>query len=644
MGPFWIFLMGICVNLAVALWAVGFSEDALRTNEEVVVGLPPMIPMHPRMGRYDDTIQRGLEAVELYRKLVETDPGRGHTSDLATLLHNLGVHLQAVGRNTEALQVGQEPVDLRLKLGEVNPVAARDLAPALNGLGIHLSKAGRQGDALRRYEEAVQLRRKLASQDPSATKALALSLITLGKQLRVMGRHGDAFHADEEAVGLRRKLVAADPGVTSELAQSLEHLAQDLCAVDRREEAVRTGEELTGLCRKLAETHTSVHVTMDLIFSLYYLGVFFIAVGRPGDALHADEEAAQLRRKLPATETDLAFALDLFLALNDLCLALKRLDRHEEAIRFAEDLVGISRNPFLGSSRSGSYGPLRVGEERVEICRRAAAMCSTPSDDLASSLDLLGVYLRQQGHKEDALLACEEAVELRRNLQKTGTKPVLSLANSLENLGVLLRALGWHEDLLSMAQEAVDLQRRLIATDRDLTDLLIHSPKNLIMSGLAHSLENLAFSLSAVGDVEDAVHAAGESVDLYRRRLPDRTEESEAGLANALCSLAAFLRAVDRHYASRADKEGADIYRNLAKTHPELAARAFRASARDFRSVGLREDALHAEGQSAHLYRTVTQAKPALLGLRIKSLQSLAEDLRVLGARRGRGAYRCRAG
>jgi hypothetical protein len=32
-----------------------------------------------------------------------------------------------------------------------------------------------------------------------------------------------------------------------------------------------------------------------------------------------------------------------------------------------------------------------------------------------------------------------------------------------------------------------------------------------------------------------------------------------------------------------------------------------------------------------HLYRTVAQTRPALLGLHIKSLQSLAEDLRVLG-------------
>jgi hypothetical protein len=106
----------------------------------------------------------------------------------------------------------------------------------------------------------------------------------------------------------------------------------------------------------------------------------------------------------------------------------------------------------------------------------------------------------------------------------------------------------------------------------------------------------------------------------------------EAGVACALCSLAAFLRAVDRQEdVLRADKEGADMYHNLAKTDAEITARSFHGSARDLRTIGLHEDALRAEGQSAHLYRTVTQTRPALLALRIKSLQSLAKDLRVLG-------------
>ncbi|KAJ7826937.1 hypothetical protein B0H13DRAFT_2120181, partial [Mycena leptocephala] len=431
---------------------------------------------------------------------METDPGRGCTSDLATSLHNLGAHLNAVGRNTEALQISQEAVALRLTLGETDPVAAKDLAPALHGLGVHLSAAGRESDALHRHEEAVQLRRKLASQDPRATKSLALSLNTLGKQLRVVGHHGDALHADEEAVDLHRKLVAADPGITSELCQSLEHLAL-----------------LGGISRKLAVTEAAVKIALPI--SLAMLAKSLREARCYEDALRIDEEAVELLRE--TTETDSPSSAELSTALARLALDLMAVGCYDEA--------------------------LHVGEERR----------STPSDDLTCAIYMLGVHMHELG-REDALLTCEEAVELRRNVQETGAMPVLSLANSLENLGVFLRALGRHEDSLGITQEAVDLQRRLIATAPDLTLFLINSPKNLIMGSFAHSLENLAFSHSAVGNAEDAVRAAGESVDIYRS-LPDRTAELEVGLASALCSLAAFLRAVDRQEdALRADKEGAE--------------------------------------------------------------------------------------
>jgi tetratricopeptide (TPR) repeat protein len=233
-------------------------------------------------------------------------------------------------------------------------------------------------------------------------------------------------------------------------------------------------------------------------------------VRRYEDGLCIEAEVVKLLRE--QVETDLSSSAELFRSLARLSLDLTAVGRHDEA--------------------------LCVGEERVELCRRAAATCSTPSDDLASSLHSPGLLLHELGRKEDTLLACEEAVKLRRNLQETDTVPVLSLANSLENMGVPLRALSRHKESVSMAQEAVDLQRRLIATGPDLTDFLTHSPRTLIMGSFAHSLENLPFSLSAVGNAEDVVRAAGESVDIYRS-VPDRTAGLEAGLVNALSSLAA---------------------------------------------------------------------------------------------------------
>ncbi|KAJ7852574.1 hypothetical protein B0H13DRAFT_1643332, partial [Mycena leptocephala] len=350
-------------------------------------------------------------------------------------------------------------------------------------------------------------------------------------------------------------------------------------------EAIRLAEDLVGICRTLATTEPVVKIALP--GSLAILATNLRKVRRYEDGLCIEAEVVKLLRE--RVETDLSSSAELIRSLARLSLDLTAVGRHDEA--------------------------LRVGEERVELCRRAAATCYTPSDDLASSLHLPGSLLHELGRKEDTLLPCEEAVKLRRNLQETDTVPVLSLANSLENMGVLLRALGRHKESASMAQEAVDLQRRLIATDTDLTGL-VHSPKSLIIGSFAHSLENMAFSQSTVGNAEDVVRAAGESVDIYCS-VPDRTAGLEAGLVNALSPLAAFLHAVNRQEdASRDDKEGAEIYRNSVKTDAELTTRSFRASARDLRSVGLREDALRAEGKSTHLYRTVTQTRPALPGLR----------------------------
>ncbi|KAF8184528.1 hypothetical protein K438DRAFT_1111014 [Mycena galopus ATCC 62051] len=321
------------------------------------------------------------------------------------------------------------------------------------------------------------------------------------------------------------------------------------------------------------------------------------------DALPVDVEVVGLYRE--QTETDTTPTAAFGFSLGRLADELAALGRHDEA--------------------------LRVAEERVDLYRKATA--SSPNADLASSLDALSAHLHELGDRtEDVLVACEEAVELRRNLpEATDSILPLSLAASMENLGVFLRAQGRHGDSLSMAQEAVDLYRKIIATDPYLTALDTPSPKNLLIRFCAHSLENLAFSLSAVGRAEDAAQAAAESVDLYRS-IGDDKPEVKAGLATVLCSLAVFLRTVNRDEdASRAEKEGAEMFRTLAVTDLELTARSLRGFARDLRSIGLREDALRAQEQSAHHYRTITQTRPALLRVHVKSLQALAEDLRVLG-------------
>ncbi|KAF8180658.1 hypothetical protein K438DRAFT_1976487 [Mycena galopus ATCC 62051] len=369
------------------------------------------------MGRHEDAVPKVAEAVGRFRKLAETNPGPVIMHGLATSLYSLGAHLRAVGRNTDALQVGQEAVDLRRTLAEVGPAATWDLAQSLHALGIHLNDAGRGADALCAYEEVVQLLCKNAAQDLSATKLHALS------------------------------------------------------------------------------------------------------------------------------------------------------------------------------------------------------MASSPSADISSSLDVLSAHLHKLGDRgEDALLVCEEAIKLYRNLPKA-TDPILALrlTASAENLGVFLRALAGTE------------------IHPDLTTLGTRSRKNLLIRLCAHSPENPAFSPSNVGRAEDAAQAAAQPADLHRSTGDDEPE-GKAGLATVLCSLAVFLHKLNHDEdASHAEKNEAESFRKLAATDLELTARSLHSLARDLRSIGLHEDALRAQGESANHYRTSTQTRPALLRLHIRSLPVLAKDLHFLG-------------
>ncbi|KAJ7892650.1 hypothetical protein B0H13DRAFT_864746 [Mycena leptocephala] len=316
-------------------------------------------------------------------------------------------------------------------------------------------------------------------------------------------------------------------------------------------------------------------------------------------------------------ETDSPSSAELIPALGSLALDLMAVGRYDEA--------------------------LHVGEERVELCRRAAATSSTPNQDLAGALDALGSLLHALGRKEEVLLACEEAVKLRRSLQETGTLPVVSLANSLENLGYFLRTLSRHKESLSRAQEAVDLQRRLIATDPDLSSFLVRSPKNVIMGSFAHALENLAFSLSAVGNAEDAVHAAAESVDIYRS-LPDRTGGLEAGLACALCSLAAFLRAVDRQKMRCAPikKQLTSITiwpRQMLNSPPAPSMDQPRSSHyRPPRRCPTRRGTICSPLPNCYADQASSSRSP------YQVFAVPCKGFACPWARRGRGAYRCRAG
>ncbi|MHC4357022.1 MAG: tetratricopeptide repeat protein, partial [Planctomycetota bacterium] len=90
---------------------------------------------------------------------------------------------------------------------------------------------------------------------------------------------------------------------------------------------------------------------------------------------------------------------------------------------------------------------------------------------------------------------------------------LLEQARLLNNLGPRLSDLGRREDALTAAQEAVEIYRRL-AKDRP----------DAFLPDLAMSLNNLGNRLSELGRREDALTAAQEAVEIYRRLAKDRPD------------------------------------------------------------------------------------------------------------------------
>ncbi len=127
------------------------------------------------------------------------------------------------------------------------------------------------------------------------------------------------------------------------------------------------------------------------------------------------------------------------------------------------------------------------------------------------------------------------------------------------NLAATLSVLGRREEALAAAAEAVNLYRRLTAERPD-----------ALSPGLAMSLNNLAKSLSELGRREDALAAGEEAADLYRRLAAERPDAFAPNFATSLNTLATTLSELGRREdALAAAEEAVDLHRRLAAERPD---------------------------------------------------------------------------
>ncbi|KAJ7613385.1 hypothetical protein FB45DRAFT_759052, partial [Roridomyces roridus] len=490
------------------------------------------------------------------------------TDELCAALRGTAKALRALGRLEEASQADQETIRVWRNLAAKDPGAVEHLAGALNDWGVALSQEHRANDAIPPGEEAVRLYRKLAETQCWICFA-SLVLHIISSRFRDVARNDKALQAIQEAVDLRRGLAKTDPAMTPFLASSLDLLAINLSERPGRvEEALQVYDESVQLRRQEVARNLSTDNLKALRSAFLMYGKLLKRPGRYTEALRVAQEAVALFDGL--VDANSSVMRELAMALEQLALELAGAGRHDDAIYTAQRATQLFR---ILAEKSEPHG----------------------NKELANALDHLASELhRLDGREEEAILAGKEAIALRRTLPPTDSVDSLILAQCLENLGVHLRIPRHYEESLSVAQESVDLFRKTIAANPDFGSLRLRSPENLLTRWFAHALENLAYSLSAVGRAEDAVQAASESIDLYRT-----------------CA--------------------AHIFAGLTTVDAGITARSLRGLARDLRSVGWQEEALRAQEEVVRLYGTVTPTRPALIQLRVDALRQLGKDLRVFG-------------
>lgn len=496
-------LGGLSADLARA----GQWEPALAAAQEAVqlrrqLAAPDPYDLAPELtnlgrclaglGRRREAQQPLQEALDLYRRLAETNP-TAYLPSVALALTNLGEQLGESGQRLEALAPAQESVEVYRWLSEVNPEAyLPKLALALNNLGVTLSELWRDREALAAAKESTAIRRRLADADPAAhLPGLATALNTLSTMPAIVADGAEAVNLSRQALAIRQKLAATEPQTfLPDLAVSLQNLGSLLTASPgestpgEHAEALHLTEQAVTIRRQLGQDSPQAHLP-GLAHSLSNLSNRLAEAGRPDAALAAAEESANLYRQLVQAEPDRhspAFAT----ILNSLSNRLAAAGRPRPALATAEESLAILRRlakqfpdahlPELARTltnvgqRLAERGKPRKAVDRtneaIKIRRRLAEADPRHLPDLAMSLSNLGIHLSQQRSYRSALDPLKEAVSIRRWLAQTDPGHLAGLELALSNLGVVLARMGRQVEATAAAQESTAIRDWLAAARR----------------------------------------------------------------------------------------------------------------------------------------------------------------------------------
>jgi len=323
-------------------------------------------------------------------------------------------------------------------------------------------------------------------------------------------------------------------------------------------------------------------------------------------------------------------AADIFAARSGIFYLLELQPRVRDEVQMAQSPITQSERRSLRllppeelRRRSALYEK-RLGEEKSKGAPNLPGIALLYRD-LADIWHDLGDYERAKGFQK-------EEVEIYRALAKDNGRSadifLDLLAGSLNRLGLRLSDIGRHEEALVAAQEAADIYRKLAEKN-----------PQAFLPNLAASLNNLGKSLSDLGRREEALEAAKEAADIYRTLAEKNPQAFLPNLTASLNNLGAIFSYLGRREeAFQATQEAADIYRKLAAANeqaflPNLAASLNNLGA-IFSYLGRREEALPAMQEAVDIYRKLAAAnEQAFLPNLTASLNNLGNRLSNLGRR-----------
>ena len=274
-------------------------------------------------GREDDAAAIEAKALGLVREQSKNE----YVSPMTLVTLSQMLFDYNVGSGEEALELGEEALDLQRKMGGPDDGY---MLRVIHGVAFIYDHAGLKHEAIELLEEGLPLYRKVLGPESPRTLSAINNLAVFYAQ---NGREAEALKLFDEVVPLYRKVLGPEH---PETLRVMGNLAISYDGAGRKDEALKLFDEVVPLYRKvLGPEHPETLRVMGNLANSYG------GAGRKDEALEMREEVLALRRKVLGPEH-----ADTRYARSELADSYEKAGRKDEAL----ELIGFGHVPLEADS------------------------------------------------------------------------------------------------------------------------------------------------------------------------------------------------------------------------------------------------------------------------------------------------------